>query len=118
MAGIVHFSRLIDYVEEAEHALFLQAGIPVFGSGSLWPRVRLEVDFLSSATFGDSIVVELSISRIGKSSVAFDFRILRQDVPVCAGKWVICHSLRNSAGSVEAAPIPQEWAHLLQHHAG
>jgi len=117
MAGIVHFSRLLDYVEEAEHALFLQAGIPVWGSGSLWPRLRLEVDFQAPATFGDTARVELQTSRVGRSSLAFDFRILLADQPVCRGKWVICHAVRMENGSLKAAPIPLAWVSLLEEFA-
>jgi YbgC/YbaW family acyl-CoA thioester hydrolase len=118
MAGMVHFSRLMDYVEEAEHALFLQAGIPVIGSGSLWPRVRVEADFLSPAAFGDTVTVELGLGRVGKSSIRFDFQILRQEAPVCKGTWVICHSLRNERGGIDPAPVPREWVELLERHAG
>jgi len=107
-AGIVHFSRMLDYVEEAEHARFFQAGIPPFGSDSRWPRLRLEVDFLAPLRFGDEVQVELRLERIGTSSLTFDFQI-RLDRTICArGKWVVCHSRIGADGQMRAAPIPAE----------
>src|SRR4051794_1938674 len=41
LAGIVHFSTFFRYMEEAEHALWRAAGLPVFQTmnNAGWPRV-------------------------------------------------------------------------------
>jgi acyl-CoA thioester hydrolase len=41
MAGIVHFSWFFRYLEEAEHAMWREAGLSIAdGSGIGWPRVE------------------------------------------------------------------------------
>jgi len=108
MAGIVHFSRLLDYVEEAEHAWFFQAGIPPIGTGSLWPRLRMEADFLAPLRFGETATVTLRLERIGTSSLTFAYEIAVGERACCRGKWVICHSRLDANGQLHAAPIPEE----------
>ena len=106
MAGIVHFSRLLDYVEEAEHAWFFLAGISPIGTGSLWPRLRMEADFLAPVRFGETARVTLRLERIGRSSLTFAYEIAVGERACCRGKWVICHSEISGDSSLRATPIP------------
>ena len=46
MAGIVHFSWFFRYLEEAEHAMWREAGLSIAGgSGIGWPRVEASFEF-------------------------------------------------------------------------
>lgn len=108
LAGIAHFSRLLDYVEEAEHALFFQSGFSPVGNGSLWPRLRVESDFLAPARFGETARITLTLERMGTSSLTFAFEVAVGDRPCCRGKWVICHSRLDANGQLHATPIPDE----------
>ena len=47
-AGILHFSRVACWVEEAEHAFLAQAAFPIdlhAKDALLWPRVSFEVEY-------------------------------------------------------------------------
>lgn len=114
MAGIVHFSSLLDYVEEAEHAMFFQAGIPPIGAGILWPRLRLEVDFMAPARFGQKVKIEFPLVRIGTSSLTFEFRIFIAKQLCCQGKWVICHSKMGEDGKIHAERIPADYLAIFE----
>jgi acyl-CoA thioesterase FadM len=49
-AGVVHFSRLLCYVEEAEHALLAELKIPLMGDdkdGGGWPRVHIDCNYFA-----------------------------------------------------------------------
>lgn len=76
-AGIMHFSVYFTYMEQAEHELFRQAGLSVVekidGQTISWPRVAAKCDYQQPFHFEDLIKIETSISKIGKTSLTFDF---------------------------------------------
>lgn len=94
-AGIAHFSSLIVYMEQAEHDLFRSLGLSVFpppvfltlktgdepcqsGKDTLpvtWPRVHISMDFLGPARFEDVLTIQVEISRLGATSLAFEHQI-------------------------------------------
>ncbi|XZE22489.1 acyl-CoA thioesterase [Pirellulaceae bacterium SH449] len=99
-AGIAHFSSLIVYMEQAEHDLFRSLGLSVFPqhtSGDephqsgldaplvTWPRVHISMDFLGPARFEDLLTVQVEISRLGSTSVAFEHKISGSNGDVAKG---------------------------------
>ena len=76
-SGWMHFPNIFRYFEEAEHAFLKSRGILVFErSQGGWPRVKVSCDFKLPLLTGDRIGVHLAISRIGASSVTWDFEVL------------------------------------------
>ena len=78
-AGIVHFSALMQYMEQAEHALLRSVGTTVFSSHPdtvTWPRVHVRTDFLSSASFEDSLLIYVSIKKFGETSIIYSFEVV------------------------------------------
>jgi acyl-CoA thioester hydrolase len=47
LAGIVHFSTMFRYMEEAEHALWRSCGLTIAERGSSlgWPRLNAALEF-------------------------------------------------------------------------
>ena len=75
--GWVHFSNILRYVEEAEHAFLKSRGVLVFDRAlGGWPRVNVNCDFAKPLKFGDRIEVQLAIAQIGNSSVTWKFELL------------------------------------------
>jgi acyl-CoA thioester hydrolase len=76
-SGWMHFPNVLRYVEKAEHAFLRSRGIVVFDRAEGgWPRVKISCDFKRPFLTGDSFEVLLAISRIGGSSVTWDFEVL------------------------------------------
>lgn len=75
-SGWMHFPNIFKYVEEAEHAFLRSRDIVVFDrvSGG-WPRVKVACDYKRPLRCGDSFEVLLGISRIGGSSVIWEFEV-------------------------------------------
>ncbi|WP_194818485.1 thioesterase family protein [Nocardia sp. XZ_19_385] len=74
-AGHYHHSTVIRWVEAAEAALLDRVDLSrLFGR---IPRVRYEVDYLDRLWFGDTASIELSIGKIGRSSIRYDFIVSR-----------------------------------------
>lgn len=76
-SGWMHFPNIFRYFEEAEHAFLKSRGVLVFDrSQGGWPRVKVSCDFKRPLLTGDRIEVQLAVSRIGASSVTWDFEVL------------------------------------------
>lgn len=107
-AGIVHFSRLLCYVEEAEHSLLKDLGIPLEGAASGkggWPRVHVDCDYFSPVGPGDSVEVILIPDAVGSTSVHWSFTIL------CDGNDVAKGSMKTVRVDADgkATDLSSEW---------
>jgi YbgC/YbaW family acyl-CoA thioester hydrolase len=66
LAGIVHFSELFRYIEEAEHAMWRQAGLTIAERGSDlgWPRLNAALEFRNPLRFEEEFEVWVRIADI------------------------------------------------------
>jgi acyl-CoA thioester hydrolase len=75
-SGWMHFPNIFKYVEAAEHAFLRSRGILVFDrKEGGWPRVKVSCDYKRPLQCGDQIEILLGISRIGASSVTWEFQV-------------------------------------------
>ena len=81
-AGVVHFSRILCYVEEAEHALLESLEIPLFGNGG-WPRVDVQCSYTAPIMPSKTVEVIISPEQLGGSSVIWKFEVSSEG-QVCA----------------------------------
>lgn len=94
-AGIMHFSAFFRFMEQAEHDLLRSLGLSVVmqddvtqsGGGKLsWPRVHAHCDFRSPAHYEDLLEIEVSISRLGEKSAAYQFRFVHAGRELATGE--------------------------------
>ncbi len=79
MAGIVHFSWYLRYMEEAEHALWRSLGLRIAPeSGDIgWPRVSVSCDFKAPLHFEDEFEVRVRVETVGRRSIRYGFTLAR-----------------------------------------
>jgi len=76
-SGWMHFTRIFDHVEVAEHAFLRARGLLVFDrSQGGWPRVKVVCDYKQPLLCGDLIDVHLDIAAVGTSSVTWTFEVI------------------------------------------
>lgn len=90
-AGIVHFSVFFPMMEEAEHAALRHLGLSVLhptgdDTHLTWPRVSAQCDYLAPARFEDQLRIDVSVTKIGTSSVTYGFAFQREVSPQRAGE--------------------------------
>lgn len=75
-AGILHFPRIFEIVEEAEIELLRQIGFPMFEKlkDLDFPRVRIECDFKKMIPLDAEFRLFLTVGRVGRSSIRYDFK--------------------------------------------
>ncbi len=84
-SGWMHFPNAFHYFEQAEHEFLRESGLLVFARDQGgWPRVKVSCDYKRPLLTGDEIEVQLAVSRVGASSVTWDFEILTTSCDLAA----------------------------------
>ena len=118
MAGIVHFSRLIVFMENAEHGFIEALG----GSVSMiwegreigWPRVAVSVDFVSPARFNETVEIHVVILKIGTSSLTYGFEFFVGERLVGRGQMTsVCCEMDARRGP-RSIPVPEFMASQIE----
>ncbi|HWC24585.1 MAG TPA: acyl-CoA thioesterase [Flexivirga sp.] len=117
-AGIYHNSNVIRFVEAAEAELVAAHGLS--GYFPSVPRVRYEVDYEAPLFFGQDVTAIVEISRIGTSSMTFQFELWgapfdgRGRVRAARGRYTTVHVAgAHAGGAARATPWPAEWLRAL-----
>src|SRR4030095_13205131 len=76
-AGIVHFSWFFRYMEEAEHALWREAGLSIHpGQSEIgWARVATSFEFKRPLRFEDEFEVHLRVAEITRRTIRYTCRL-------------------------------------------
>lgn len=86
-AGVVHFSWFARYMEEAEHALWREAGLSIAPAGheAGFPRVAVAIDFKAPLRFEDEFEVHVRIEAISRRTIRYAHTITRGDTLIATG---------------------------------
>jgi acyl-CoA thioester hydrolase len=115
LAGIVHFSELFRYMEEAEHALWRDAGLTIAEPGSPigWPRLSAAMEFRNALRFEEEFDVIVRIAALKTRTIEYEFTLRRGGTLIAVGS-ITCISVRKERdGTMRAIEIPREIAERL-----
>ena len=115
LAGIVHFSMMFRYMEEAEHALWREAGLTIAPAGSDigWPRVSAACEFRNRLHFEDEFEVWVRLADVKTRTIDYEFTIVRGETVIAVGTMTsIC--VKKSPGLMKAIEIPAEIVEKLR----
>lgn len=105
-SGRIHYTCLFRYFESAEVEFLRTFGMTYQNKSPYsFPRVHVECDYRLAIVNDDLLTIEVSIGRIGNSSVRFDFRALKEGELAAHGSVVAVCTHRHTE---RAAPIPDE----------
>ena len=123
-AGIVHFSAFFPWMESAEHEMLRSVGIKVLPDLHVddetvtWPRVSVGCDYSNAARFEDWLEIDVSVAKIGRSSIHYAIGFSRggnssgegsvAPVPIATGKTVVVCCRLRAGGGLEKAIIPND----------
>lgn len=114
-AGIVHFSRFFHYMEEAEHALWRQAGLSIAPPGADigWPRVSASFDFHKALRFEDEFEVLIRIEQMTRRTIRYACVLFQGETKIATGALVIACVRKRVNEPMVAVEIPPEIAARL-----
>ncbi len=117
-AGIAHFSAMMCYMEQAEHAMVRSLGTSVVqmiddGWHLSWPRVHVSCDYQGVARFEDELEIDVRLAKLGTKSVTYAITINNKDQAIASGR-VVAVCCRVKVGEpLESTPIPGPLAEQL-----
>ena len=104
-SGRIHYTSLFRFFEAAETELFRTFGISYTRGSYNFPRVHAECDVRLALLHDDLIEIEVCLSKLGTSSMRFEFRVLKDGAVAATGAVVMVCMDRQSQ---RAIPIPDE----------
>ncbi len=119
MVGIVHFSMYFRYIEEAEHALWRAAGLPIVpGGGEVgWPRVSATFDYKSPLRFEDEFEIAVEVSAVTRRTIRYGFTITRGETTIGTGSLTAVRA-RTEDGRLQSLDVPSDIVERLRAATG
>jgi YbgC/YbaW family acyl-CoA thioester hydrolase len=119
-AGIVHFSWFFRYMEEAEHALWREAGLSIASRGSEigFPRVATSFDFHRPLRFEDEFEVRIRIAAIKTRSMSYTCAVTRGEERIATGALTIACVRKGPQQTMRAIEFPEDIASRFAVEAG
>ncbi len=109
MAGIVHFSWFFRYMEEAEHAMWREAGLSIAGgSGVAWPRIEASFEFHRPLKFEDEFEVHLRIVGKDARTIRYEGVISKDGARIASGRMTIKCVSRTPGEPMRSIDIPPD----------
>lgn len=83
--GRVHFPRVMEFAERAEHNFLRGRGLVVLDrEEGGWPRARVVCDYLLPLFFGEVLEVFIGVTALGRTSVTWGFEVVKETGEVAA----------------------------------
>jgi len=107
-AGIVHFSTYFRYFEDAEHALWREAGLSIHPEVSDigWPRVAASCEYHRPLRFEQEFDISVVIAEITRRTVRYAGTIASRGERVAKATWKIACIAKQPDGSMRSTEIP------------
>jgi len=115
-AGIVHFSWFFRYMEEAEHALWREAGLSIHPPNAEigWPRIAATFEFHRALRFEDEFDVSLRVAEITNKTMRYTCLLKKGDVKIATGTMTIACVRKPPNQPMQAIEIPLDIAARFQ----
>lgn len=113
MAGMMHFSNFLRFMEQAEQDFVRSRGLaPLWetAEGSFgFPRVSAQCEYLKPARFEQELEIEVRLDQVGAKSISYMFEFRVGSDVVARGKMSsVCCRVR-PGGVVESISIPDDY---------
>ena len=107
-AGIVHFSWFFRYMEEAEHAMWREAGISIHPSDSSigWPRIAASFDFRRPLRFEDEFDVVIRVAELKSRTIRYECALEKDGETLASGTMTI--ACVKKTPTMQAIDIPAD----------
>jgi len=111
-AGIVHFSWFFRYMEEAEHALWREAGLSIHPEQSAigWPRVGASCEFHRALKFEQEFDVTIRVTEITKRTMSYACEMTQAGQKIATGTLKIACVSKFPDGTMKSVEIPEDTA--------
>jgi acyl-CoA thioester hydrolase len=108
LAGIVHFSCFFRYLEEAEHALWREAGLSIAPRGSEigFPRISASFDYHRPLRFEDEFDIWLRVVAITETTISYRCLLSMGETRLATGRLTMACVSKRPLEPLKPIPIP------------
>jgi YbgC/YbaW family acyl-CoA thioester hydrolase len=115
MAGVVHFSWFFRYLEEAEHAMWREAGVSIAGGDGIgWPRIEASCEYFRPLKFEDEFEVHLRIIGKDARTIRYEGTITANGTTVARGQIAVRCVSHRPGEPMSSTDMPPEIDALFQ----
>ena len=118
LARIVHFARFFIFMETAEDEFLHQLGASFTmddqGRSIGWPKVSVACDYRSPARYGDTLDIHLSVKKISRRTITYEFVFTRGDTEIARGRTTSACVEINPDGAFSSGAIPATLAGRIE----
>jgi acyl-CoA thioester hydrolase len=104
--GVVYYANYLRYFEASRNEYLRARGLRYRDFEAhhrvFLPVVEAHVAYKAPARYDDLLAVHAGITRVGRASARFEYRVLRDETLIATGHTV--HACVNAAGAVQALP--------------
>jgi acyl-CoA thioester hydrolase len=104
-SGRIHYTAMFRYFESAEIEFLRSLGL-LYSADTpyTFPRVHVECDFMLALRHDDMILIEVCLTKLGRSSLRLEFRTLKDGELAARGVIVIACMDRRTQRATAIAP--------------
>jgi acyl-CoA thioester hydrolase len=115
-AGIAHFTSFFRYMEEAEHALWREAGLSIHPEQSPigWPRVATAFEFHRAAKFEQELDVTIRVTDMTRRTISYACDVSHDGQRVATGTLKIACVAKLPDGTMRSTEVPAEICERLK----
>lgn len=110
-SGRIHYTAMFRYFESAETEFMREIGLVYEKGGLGFPRVHVECDFMRILGHDDLVDIDVSLTKLGESSIRFEFQTWKQGELAAKGAVVIVCINKSTQ---RAIPIPDRLRQKLE----
>ena len=118
-AGIVHFSWYFRYMEEAEHALWREAGLSIAPRRAdvIFPRINAAFEYHSPLRFEEEFDVHIRVTAMTEKTMRYACEVTRDRTKIATGSLTIVCATKQG-DEMKAVSFPPEIAAKFQVASG
>jgi acyl-CoA thioesterase FadM len=107
-------------MEEAEHAMWREAGLSIAPQGSEigWPRVAVSFEYFKPLRFEDEFEVWLRVAEIAEKRIRYTCVLVKDGLDIARGSMTTACVRKEPNQPMKSIPIPPEIAARFQVLAG
>ena len=109
-AGIAHFAVFFRYMEEAEHAMWREAGLSIAPEDVDvgFPRGAAGLEYHRPPRFEDEFDIVIRVAAISEKTIRYACEMTRDGTRVASGSIIVASVMKLADGSLKSVPLPPD----------
>ncbi|HWH76227.1 MAG TPA: thioesterase family protein [Candidatus Binatus sp.] len=106
--GIVYYANYLRWFERGRSEFLRQIGLPystIEQQGFHFPVSEVNCRYINSARYDDVVQIETELSELGRASLAFVYRIVRQSNQDLLATGTTKHACLDDSGKIARIPV-------------